>query len=456
MDRHVAGRTWWTVPTLFLMGCATAGRDAYGQREPEVAGGATDEAPGSPTDDDRVLSGPVLERGAYVGAVLHRNRSIESARQAWRAAMGRARQTGALEDPMVNVEVAPLSIGSSSARFGWTAMISQHLPWPGKLALDESVAHAEADAAKSDFEASRRELALTASLLFDQYFVAARSIEINAHHVELMRHMQAAATAQYEVGRGSAQDSLQAEFELTHMEHDTLILASQRDVTVAQMNELLHRAPELPLPPPPKELSSPPAPDLAEAGRLEAEAVDRRPDIVAAREHARAQQARADRGSREYLPDVTVSTSFNSMWDMPEHRWMVGLGFNLPVQTGRRGGTVDEAKAMRAQYEADAARMTDAARTQVVVALKQLDESAHVLHLFEKRLLPVARDEVDAARAAFTASQAPFASVVDAEKNLRGVELDQQMARADYDRRRAELDRALGRIPGLAGNEVTP
>jgi cobalt-zinc-cadmium efflux system outer membrane protein len=195
---------------------------------------------------------------------------------------------------------------------------------------------------------------------------------------------------------------------------------------------------------------------LAEAGRLEAEAVDRRPDIVAAREHARAQQARADRGSREYLPDVTVSTSFNSMWDMPEHRWMVGLGFNLPVQTGRRGGTVDEAKAMRAQYEADAARMTDAARTQVVVALKQLDESAHVLHLFEKRLLPVARDEVDAARAAFTASQAPFASVVDAEKNLRGVELDQQMARADYDRRRAELDRALGRIPGLAGNEVTP
>ena len=35
-------------------------------------------------------------------------------------------------------------------------------------------------------------------------------------------------------------------------------------------------------------------------------------------------------------------------------------------------------------------------------------------------------------------------------------QLDQQMARADYDRRRAELDRALGRLPGLAGNEVTP
>jgi cobalt-zinc-cadmium efflux system outer membrane protein len=453
MDWHTAARTWWSVPTLLMIGCAAAGRDAYGPTAGGVDHSSVEDDPGS-AEDDRVLAGPVLERAAYVRAVLHRNRSIESARQAWRAAVGRARQTGSFDDPMVTVEIAPLSIGSSRARFGWDAMISQRLPWPGKLALDESVAHAEAGAAKSDFEASRRELALTASLLFDQYFVAARSIEINTHHVELMRRMQAAATAQYEVGRGSAQDPLQAEFELTHMERDTVILASQRDVTVAQMNELLHRAPELPLPPPPKELSSAPAPDVADASRLGAEAVDHRPDIVAAREHAQAQQARADRASRESLPDVTVSTSFNSMWDMPEHRWMVGLGFNLPVQTGRRGGAVDEAKAMRAQYEADAARMSDAARTQVVVALKQLEESNHVLHIFEKRLLPVARDEVDAARAAFTVSQAPFVAVVDAEKNLRGVELDQQVAEAEYDRRRAELDRALGRIPGLDEKEA--
>jgi outer membrane protein TolC len=240
------------------------------------------------------------------------------------------------------------------------------------------------------------------------------------------------------------------------MEHDTIILATQRDVTVAQMNELLHRAPDLPLPPPPGELRSPAPPDVSDAGRLSAEAVQRRPDIVAAHEHALAEQARADRASREYLPDLTVSTTYNSMWDTPEHRWTVGVGFNLPLQLGRRGGAVDEANAMRAQYEADRARLSDTARTEVVVALKRLDEANHVLHLYEKRLLPVARDEVDAARAAFTASQAPFTAVVDAEKNLRGVELEEQVARADYDRRRSELDRALGRIPGLDGSEVAP
>jgi outer membrane protein TolC len=406
--------------------------------------------------DDASWSGPVLEREAFVRAVLSRNRTIEAARQALRAAVARVRQSGAIDDPMVTLDVAPLSIAAPGVRFAWDATVSQRLPWPGKLSLEEAAAKAEADAARSDLESERRELALTASLLFDRYFFAARSIEINAHHVALMRNMQQAATAQYESGRGSAQDPLQAEFELTHMEHDTVILASQRDVTVAQMNELLHRAPELPLPPPPAELPARPLPDVIDSRLLEAEAVEHRPDILAARAHAQAADMRAERAGRDSFPDVTVSTTYSTMWDTPEHRWSVGLSFNLPVYTGRRGGAVDEANAMRSQYEAEASRLSDGARTQVVVALKELEESQHVLHLYEQRLVPVAKDEVDAARSAFTASQAPFVTLVDAEKNLRSVELDLQAARADYDRRRAELDRALGRIPGLDAKEESP
>jgi len=189
----------------------------------------------------------------------------------------------------------------------------------------------------------RRELALSAVVLYDQYFIAVRSLEINAHHVALMGAMRDEATAQFQAGRASAQDPLQAEAELAHMEHDTAILASQRDVTVAQMNELLHRAPELPLPPPPSELPLPTLPNARESAHLESDAVAHRTEITAARQRAHAAQARAERADREYYPDVTLSTSYNSMWDMPEHRWMIGLGFNLPIQRGRRTGAADEA-----------------------------------------------------------------------------------------------------------------
>ena len=434
---------------LSLLGCA--GRS----RSPVLGSLEADDRRTAPLQPHSVSQEPqfsasaaVLERSVYVRSVLRNNPSIESARQSWRAALARANQAGAFEDPMLELGVAPLSLGSAKAPFGYEVGLSQKLPWFGKRGLEASIGLAEAEAAKSDYESVRRELALTALVLYDQYFIATRALEINAHHVELMRAMRDGATAQFATGRGSAQDALQAESELGHMEHDTAVLRSQREVTRAQMNELLHRAPELPLPPPPSEL---PLPDLrAPAPRqLEAEALQGRTDITAARQRARAEQARAERAKREDYPDFTVSTSYNSMWDMPEHRWMVGLAFNLPVPTGRRAGAADEAEARRAEFESDAARMTDAARTQVFVSLTQLEESRQVIAVFEQRLLPLAKARIDAARAGFIASQNPFVAVVDAEKNLRGVELDYQLARAGYDRRWAELERALGRIPGL-------
>jgi outer membrane protein TolC len=141
------------------------------------------------------------------------------------------------------------------------------------------------------------------------------------------------------------------------------------------------------------------------------------------------------------------------MWDMPQHRWMVGVGFNLPFQSATRGAVTHEAQAMRAEFESEAARMSDAARTQVFVSLRQLETSRHVLELYEKRLVPVALQQIDAARASFATAQTPFTSVIDAERNLRRVELDYQLTRAEYGMRRAELDRALGRVPAIDWKE---
>ncbi len=452
MNLYSFGRTWSCAPILLLTGCATASRGSLNvQTDLERVGGVDARAQGK---DEQAFRGPELGRAAYIRAVLHRNPSIESARQGWRAAIARVHQAGALEDPMVNVEVAPLSIGSSSARVGYTAMISQRLPWPGKLSLDETVARAESDAAKSDFEGTRRELALTAALLYDEYFVAVRSLEINVAHVALMRELKGAALAQFATGRASAQDPLQAEAELTHMEHDAVILASNRDVTVAQMNELLHRDPEEPLPLPANDLALREVAAAGDGKHLGDEAAAHRPEIESARLHARAEEARAARAARESYPDISLSTSYSSMWDMPEHRWMVGLGFNLPIQLGRRAGAIDEARAARARFESEAAVMTDKSRMEVTVAFKRLEEARHVLHLFETRLVPVAREQVDAARAGFVVSRNDFVTVVGAEKNLRSVELESQVARANIDRRSAELERALGRIPGIDAKEL--
>src|SRR5260221_1794511 len=118
MNVWTSMRAWWSAPAIVLLGCATTGTESYDSMRAQADRGVADDRPQA--EDEAALAGPVLDRSAYVRAVLRRNRSIESARQAWRGAIARVRQAGAFEDPMVTLEVAPLSIGSSSARFGWT------------------------------------------------------------------------------------------------------------------------------------------------------------------------------------------------------------------------------------------------------------------------------------------------------------------------------------------------
>jgi outer membrane protein TolC len=320
------------------------------------------------------------------------------------------------------------------------------VPWFGKLGLERDVAAAEAGAARSDYESTRRDLALAAATLYSQYYVATRSLEINAHHVELMRAMRDSVTASLEAGRGSLRDSLYIQAELAHMEHDAVVLASERDVLIAQMNELLHRAPAAALPAAPAKLERAPAPELNEA-QLEREARENRPEISAAKQHARAEQARARRAARDAYPNFTLSTSYNSMWDMPEHRWMVGIGFALPIQSAARAGAEDEANALQSRYESEAERASDRATSEVYIARQRVREAEHVLDVFERQLLPLARQQVEAARADFTASRATLMDVLGTEKDLRSTELNYEIALADDDRRHAELDHALGRMP---------
>ena len=199
---------------------------------------------------------PTLERPALLRAVLKRNPTVRSAQQAWRAALARYPQVVSLDDPTLEYGVAPWSFGSSSADDAYRIDLSQKLPFPGKLALRGQAALAEAEAAQRDFEAVRLRLATIASLLYDDYYFLARSIEINAKHITLLEDFKRIATARYESGEASQQDPLQAETEHAHLIHREVVLRTAFRVMVQRLNTLLHRPTDLPLPPTPEDTAA--------------------------------------------------------------------------------------------------------------------------------------------------------------------------------------------------------
>ena len=398
-------------------------------------------------DGDPFAGAAELSREALVGAVLERNPSIRAARHAWKAALERYPQVTALEDPMLGLGTAPLSFGSDEVDDAGRIDVSQRLPFPGKLALRGEAALAEAEAASQDHAAVRLRLAGMASRLFDEYVLAIRSLEINAEHLALLEELQQIARVRYEAGEAAHQDPIQAEVELTHAIHRQVEFEANRRVVAQQIAALLHWPSEGELPPParapaPGAIATPP-------DRLVDEAFGSRPELAAAAARVAAEQARLDLARRDYLPDFTLAGAYDTLWQERDLQPFVGVQLNVPLQLGRRKAAVEEARARLEQARDLRLAEEDEVRLGVRSGVDRLAEAQHLVHLMRDRLLPAARDHVEAARSGFEAGRNDFPVLIESERNLLDVELGYEESLAGLGRRRAELDRALGRIPGL-------
>jgi outer membrane protein TolC len=343
----------------------------------------------------------------------------------------------ALDDPMASYALAPFSVGSD-APFGQRIEITQKLPWPGKRQLRGDAALADAEAAQADLESLRLDLADAAVQAFDDNYMAVRALEINHHHRELLERIERSALAQYATGRGSQQDSLEVHAHILELDRERLMLEKQRHIAVARLNRLLHRKADAELPPPPARLVVARTADPARE----------HPRRTAAAARIRARQADVAQADRAFYPDFEVMASYDSMWDTWQHRWMIGVGIEIPLQRGKRRADLERARADEAKAAAELATVTDMLDEDRERARREADESTEALALYERQLLPTARERVDAALAGFTTGQNAFSTVVMAEHELRDVELAIERTRTDLDRQLAALDRLEGRIPG--------
>lgn len=400
-----------------------------------------------PADDDPLAGLGQLDRDVLVRTVLERNPGLEAARQAGHAARARAAQAGALADPTLSYSVAPLSIASGDAGFGQELRVEQPLPFPGRRSLRRSQTQAEADAVLSDYRAVVVELSAMAALLFEEYRLVQRAIEINQEHLRLLKDLQEAAAARYAAGLASQQDPIQAEVEAAELLQREAELTAERQRLEARINALLHRRPGLSLPIPSGGIAGPQPADPLSPEALEEAAVAARPEMARRLAELRARQAEVKLARLGRKPDFGVMGSYNSMWMDTEHRWMAGVSVNLPVWRRRIAAAEAEAEARLAQAESEREHLEIEIRADIRERLAGLAEARRRIELFDDRLLPAVRDSIQAARVAFETGQASFLNVIEAERGLRRAQLGYEQAVADLRRRRVELDRAVGRIP---------
>jgi len=386
-----------------------------------------------------------LTEQAVVDQVIARNPTLAQMAAAYDAAAARFPQVTSLDDPMLTGALAPASLGSNRVDAGYRVEVAQKFPYPGKLQLRGQTALAEASAAGNDVEDMKLQLIESAKAAFYDYYLVDRARAVNEEGLKLLNEIRQDAFTRFKNGQTPEQDFRQADVEIGKQRERGLLLERMRRVTIARLNTLMNLPVDSPLPRAPQTLEA--IAKLPEADRLRSLALARRPDLKALADRVAGEEAALALAQKEYYPDFEASAAYDSIMGNGPARDLapqVGLRLNMPLRRSRRSAGVLEAQARLAQRSAELISRTNQINLQVQEAYEQLVESEKVIGLYDKTILPAAKENARAAQAAYAATKVPILSLVEAQRNLVNLRDRQYEAMADYFRRRATLERVIG------------
>jgi outer membrane protein TolC len=378
--------------------------------------------------------------------VLARNPTLAQMAAAVDAAAARYPQVTSLDDPSFSTWLAPGSLGSNKVNDSARVEVTQKFPFPGKRSLRGEAALAKTAAAGSDLDDTKLQLVESARMAFADYYLVERSLEVNEEGLKLLGEFKKNAETRYQTGQAPQQDVLQADVETGRQSERKLALERARQVTRARLNTLMNRPADSPLPPPSKGLAKPQP--LPETAAIREAALARRPDLRAQQARVAADQAALGLAEREFYPDIEAMAAYDSFWqasdDQQRLRGQVGVRLNLPIRLDRRRAAVAEASAQLAQRRAQLAQQVNQVGLEVEQAIAQVRESEQALKLYEEKILPAARENVKAAQTAYMTGKVPFLSLIEAQRNLIELRDRYNQTGAEYQQRRATLERVSG------------
>ncbi len=363
------------------------------------------------------------------------------------AAAARVVPAGNLPDPVVAIEWRDITRAGEGgpnllpARVGsMKYTVRQMLPWPGKLDLARAAAAASADQSTQATRAMWNELAMKLKVAQARRVELAQRNAIVREIDSLLAQLESISRARYAGGLAVQADAVRALSERTMLRGELIAIAADTRSADAQVNALLARHPDASLAAPAVITTTATAPDFA---ALSTRLRERSPELAA----DAARQTSAERSReltyRNRYPDFALALSpiqkRNRLAD-----WELMFEVTIPLQQGTRRAQEREAEAMVAAATAKREATLQRALGELGTALAQLRAAQEMNHLLDTELLPQARINLQAALAAYENGKVDFATLLEAERQVRQARLSIVKTQFEAQMRLAEIERLIG------------
>lgn len=362
---------------------------------------------------------PVADR--LVSEALQKTPELDAARAALEAARLRVEPSRTLPDPSAsfiyqNDGRAP-SLGSAEGSFAGL-MLSQPLPWPGKLSLAGRAAASEARELEIG-PLNRTALEIEARVRNAWYdLVLARAIDrLIDDRRETAKQIEATTRDRYASGLAVQQDVLRAQIELARIDE---LKAAQRAAIasrLAELNRLLGRPQDAAIDAVAELPSTLPLPSTE---AIVASALARSPEAAAARQGIETGRLRVDLAKKNFLPDFVVSggSMYRGNFEMGP-MWQVGVGISLPLWINKRQqNQLAEAEARVAEQTAQTDVVGRELELRTRERIAQLESANEVAALYRDKVVPLDELSYESALASYQSAKVPFITVFEAVSSL--------------------------------------
>lgn len=378
-----------------------------------------------------------------------RNPEIAAMRFEADAAGERVVPSGALPDPKFRTEfrditrmgeqkatLAPSQIGST--RY----LLMQDLPWYGKRDLKREIAEQEAEGARGRAQGAWSEVAARIKTTYAQLFYVQRDAALTQEILDLMVRLEKVAQARYAGGLAAQQDVIRAQVEQTAMRNELLTLENERHHLRARMNALLARPAGAPLAEPAAARPLP-APAKLDQATLEDRLQAKNPQLFADAARIRAAEKGRDLTYKNRYPDFTVGVS-PIQYQSSVQEWELMVEMNIPLQWSSRRAQERESEAMLAAARARKDATTWQLLAELYENLGSLETARRSELLAGNQLLPQAETAFRAALAGYENGKVDFATLLDAQRQIRQAKRSQLKAQTEAQMRLADIERLLG------------
>ncbi len=392
---------------------------------------------------------PGADLPGLLALARERNPDLMSMRHEAQAAVERITPAGALPDPKFRTEwmditktgeqnptLLPANVGSTR----YTLM--QDLPWFGKRDLKRDMAQLEADGSQGKVSATWTELAAKIKVAQAQRHYLRSNEKLAQEILDLMVQLEKIVQARYAGGLAAQQDVIRSQIEQTNMRHELVALQSERKQADARLNTLLARPAAAPL----AAAESPralPLPGQLDAATLEQRVRSRNPQLFTEEARVKAAAKNRDLTSLNRYPDFTLSIS-PTQYGSAIKEWGLMLEVNIPLQQSSRRSQEREAEAMLSAAQARQQATANQLLSDLAENLAGLESAQHNGLLSTNSLLPQADLTFNSASAGYQNGKVDFATLLDAQRQIRQAKQNQIKAQFEAQMRLAEIEKLTG------------